>query len=132
MPLYTPKEIAACFISPGLKKPISAALPVSDARNITDNTNDVSIIETARTPLNKNQLKLVGIIRDTDNSEWLYIKDRETGALYTVNTNPAAGMVPSGKAHLVAQTDDVYILAINMAGDGIGNFVEYTLRREYP
>ncbi|GHU58453.1 hypothetical protein FACS189444_2140 [Spirochaetia bacterium] len=130
MPLYTPKDIAACFISPGLKKPISPTLPVPDAGNITDNNNGASIIETARRPANTNQLKLVGIIHDADNSEWLYIKDRETGALHTVNTNPAADIVASEKAHLVAQTDDAFILAIKMTDDGIDHFVEYTLRRE--
>jgi hypothetical protein len=108
----------------------AAAFDRNESTAGTITGEEPSAIGTARAPANKNQLKLLGVIRDAGNNEWLYIKDRETGVLYTVNTNTAAGIAPPGKAYLVSQTDDVYVIAINAVDNAVDNTIEYTLRRE--
>jgi hypothetical protein len=104
VPRRSPELVSRAFrVSPGIEEKSQAA--------------DSSMGEGKKAPI-ENRLKSLGLIRDGDNIERLYVKDMGTGAIMAVRTDGS----PDGGNYLVSALEDLYVINLDD--------ILYSLRRE--
>ncbi|MDR2404400.1 MAG: hypothetical protein LBD78_10270 [Spirochaetaceae bacterium] len=99
--LADPRILARSFHPPRpAEKPVPADIP--------GRTEDESPPPLPPSKPLENQVTFLGIIRDSDNAEWLYVKERESGRILRIGT----GTDSEGENRLISAAADHYVVQI--------------------